>query len=190
MVLRDFCQKIKTSRRRWPGYYGIAHNRMSRETRYAMYFIAFMMSVKLHKYKIVTIYYRSELSGGHCRSAATMPLHVVCRGEECRSETSVIFPRRQMDRWMEAMRDIVSREASSVEDPEGVGDGPGGGHEPGVDREFGDGPIVVVVFVLLVELVDFRFELFELLFAFLLFEGPPVRAEGAGTRGEGDLGGG
>ena len=88
---------------------------------------------------------------------------------------------------MEAMRDIVSREASSVEDPEGVGDGPGGGHEPGVDREFGDGPIVVVVFVLLVELVDFRFELFELLFAFILFEGPPVRAEGAGTRGEGDL---
>ena len=119
-----------------------------------------------------------------------MPLHVVCRGEECRSGTSVIFPRRQMDRWMEAMRDIVSREASSVEDPERVGDGPGGGHEPGVDREFGDGPIVVVVFVLLVELVDFRFELFELLFAFLLFEGPPVRAEGAGTRGEGDLGGG
>ena len=102
----------------------------------------------------------------------------------------VIFPRRQMDRWMEAMRDIVSREASSVEDPEGVGDDPGGGHEPGVDREFGDGPIVVVVFVLLVELVDFRFELFELLFAFLLFEGLPVRAEGAGTRGEGDLGGG
>ena len=26
MVLRDFCQKIKTSRRRWPGYYGIAQN--------------------------------------------------------------------------------------------------------------------------------------------------------------------
>ena len=102
---------------------------MSKETRYAMYFIAFMMSVKLHKYKIVTIYYRSELSGGHCRSAATMPLHVVCRGEECRSETSVIFPRRQMDRWMEAMRDIVSREASSVEDPEGVGDDPGVGHD-------------------------------------------------------------
>ena len=24
MVLRDFCQKIKTSRRRWPGYCGIA----------------------------------------------------------------------------------------------------------------------------------------------------------------------
>ena len=91
---------------------------------------------------------------------------------------------------MEASSDIVSREASSVEDPEGVGDGPGGGHEPGVDLEFGDRPIVVVVFVLLVELVDFRFELFELLFAFLLFEGPPVRAEGAGTRGEGDLGGG
>ena len=118
-----------------------------------------------------------------------MPLHVVCRGEECRSGTSVIFPRRQMDRWMEAMRDIVSREASSVEDPEGVGD------DPSVDPEVGDGPIVgvvfVVVFVLLVELdFDFRFELFELLFAFLLFDGPPVRAEGAGTRGEGDLGGG
>ena len=48
-----------------------------------------MMSVKLHKYRIVTIYYQSELSGGHCRSAATMPLHVVCRGEECRSVTSV-----------------------------------------------------------------------------------------------------
>ena len=66
---------------------------MSKETRYAMYFIAFMMSVKMHKYKIWTIYYRSELSGGHCRSAATMPLHVVCRGEECRSVTSVISPR-------------------------------------------------------------------------------------------------
>ena len=93
------------------------------------------------------------------------------------------------------MRDIVSREAASVEDPEGVGDDPGGGREPGVDPEVGDVPIVVVifvvVFVLLVELgFDFRFELFELLFAFLLFEGPPVRAEGAGTRGEGDLGGG
>ena len=25
MVLRDFCQKIKTSQRRWPGYCGIAH---------------------------------------------------------------------------------------------------------------------------------------------------------------------
>ena len=85
-----------------------------------------------------------------------MPLHVVCRGEECRSGTSVIFPRRQMDRWMEAMRDIVSMEASSVEDPEGAGDDPGGGHEPSVDPEVGDGSIVVVVFVavfvLLVEL--------------------------------------
>ena len=93
------------------------------------------------------------------------------------------------------MRDIVSREASSVEDPEGVGDDPGGGHEPSVDPEVGDGSIVVVVFVavfvLLVELYfDCRFELCVLLFAFLLFEGPPVRAEGAGTRGEGDLGGG
>ena len=96
---------------------------------------------------------------------------------------------------MEASSDIVSREASSVEDPEGVGDDPGGGREPGVDPEVGDGPIVVVVFVvvfvLLVQLdFDFRFELFELLFAFLLFDGPPVRAEGAGTHGEGDLEGG
>ena len=78
---------------------------------------------------------------------------------------------------MEAMRDIVSREASSVEDPEGVGDDPGGGHEPSVDPEVGDGSIVVVVFVavfvLLVELYfDCRFELCVLLFAFLLFEGP------------------
>ena len=75
-----------------------------------------------------------------------MPLHVVCRGEECRSVTSVIFPRRQMDRWMEAMRDIVSREASSVEDPEGVGGEPGVGHEPGVDSEVEDGLMVVVEF--------------------------------------------
>ena len=47
------------------------------------------MSVKLHNYNMVTIYYRSELCGGHKWSAATMPLHVVCRGEECRSVTSV-----------------------------------------------------------------------------------------------------
>ena len=121
-----------------------------------------------------------------------MPLHVVCRGEECRSGTSVtsvIFPRRQMDRWMEAMRDIVSREASSVKDPEGVGDDPGGGgHEPGVDPGVGDGPIVVVVFVLLLELhVEL---LFEFLLEFLHVETSLVRAKGAGTRGEGDLGGG
>ena len=29
MVLRDFGQKIKTSRCRWPGYYGIAHNHIA-----------------------------------------------------------------------------------------------------------------------------------------------------------------
>ena len=31
-------------------------NIMSKETRYTMYFIAFMMSVKMHKYKRLTIY--------------------------------------------------------------------------------------------------------------------------------------
>ena len=84
----------------------------------------------------------------------------------------------------------MSMEASSVEDPEGAGDDPGGGHEPSVDPEVGDGPIVVVVFVVvLVQLCfEFQFVLSELLFAFLLYEAPPVRAEGAGTRGEGDLG--
>ena len=59
------------------------------------------------------------------------------------------------------MRDIVSREASSVEDPEGVGDDPGVGHEPGVDSEVED----------------------ELLLEVAL-------PEGDGTRGEGHLGGG
>ena len=39
---------------------------------------------------------------------------------------------------MEASSDIVSREAPSVEDPEGVDDDPGGGHEPGVDPEVED----------------------------------------------------
>ena len=88
---------------------------------------------------------------------------------------------RQMERWLEAIRDIVSREASSVEDPEGVGDDPGGGHEPSVDPEVGDGPIVVVVFVVVfVLLVELGFEFqFELL-AFRL-EGQPVRAKGADT---------
>ena len=56
---------------------------------------------------------------------------------------------------VETSRDSVSGVASSVEDPEGVGD------DPSVDPEVGDGPIVgvvfVVVFVLLVELdFDFR----------------------------------
>ena len=68
---------------------------------------------------------------------------------------------RQMERWLEAIRDIVSREASSVEDPEGVGDDPGVGHEPGVDSEVED----------------------ELLLEVAL-------PEGDGTRGEGHLGGG
>ena len=107
---------------------------------------------------------------------------------------SYLPPGRQMYRWLKASRDSVSRVSTSVEDLEGVGDDPGGGgHEPGVDPEVGDGPIVVVVFVvvfvLLVELCfEFQFVLSELLFAFLLYEAPPVRAEGAGTRGEGDLG--
>ena len=105
---------------------------------------------------------------------------------------------------MEASSDIVSREASSVEDPEGVGDDPGVGHEPGVDPEVEDGLMVVVIFVvtfvLLLKLhVEFLFELlfelhfellFEFRFAFLLVVASPVRAEGAGTRGDGDLGGG
>ena len=39
---------------------------------------------------------------------------------------------------MEASSDIVSRAASSVEDPEGVCDDPGVGHEPGVDSEAED----------------------------------------------------
>ncbi len=65
---------------------------------------------------------------------------------------------------MEVSCDIVSREASSVEDPEGVGDDPGVGHEPGVDPEVEDGLMVfvefVVTFVLLLKLhVEFLFEL-------------------------------
>ena len=97
---------------------------------------------------------------------------------------------------MEASSDIVSREASSVEDPEGVGDDPGVGHEPGVDPEVEDGLMVVVIFVvtfvLLLKLhLEFLLELlFEFPFEFLLVEGPPVQAEGAGTRGVGHLGGG
>ena len=83
----------------------------------------------------------------------------------------------------------MSRVSTSVEDLEGVVDDPGGGgHEPGVDPEVGDGPIVVVVFVLLLEL---HVELiFEFLLEFLHVVASLVRAKGAGTRGEGDLGGG
>ena len=83
----------------------------------------------------------------------------------------------------------MSRVSTSVEDLEGVGDDPGGGgHEPGVDPEVGDGPIVVVVFVLLLELhVEL---LFEFLLEFLHVVASLVRAKGAGTRGEGDQGGG
>ena len=62
---------------------------------------------------------------------------------------------------MEASSDIVSREASSVEDPEGVGDDPGVGHEPGLDPDGEDGLLLDVAL-----------------------------PEGAGTRGEGHLGGG
>ena len=96
---------------------------------------------------------------------------------------------------MEASSDIVSREASSVEDPEGVGDDPGVGHEPGVDPEVEDGLMVVVIFVVTFVLlklhVEFLFELlFEFRFAFLLVVASPVRTEGAGTQGDGDLGGG
>ena len=73
---------------------------------------------------------------------------------------------------MEAMRDIVSREASSVEDPEGVGDDPGVGHEPSVDPEAD--VVVVGTFVLVVLLLELRFEfqleLSVLLFGFLLDE--------------------
>ena len=68
---------------------------------------------------------------------------------------------RQMDRWLKAIRDIVSWVSSSVEDPEGVGDDPGVGHEPGVDSEVED----------------------ELLLEVAL-------PEGDGTRGDGHLGGG
>ena len=96
---------------------------------------------------------------------------------------------------MEASSDIVSREAPSVEDPEGVGDDPGVGHEPGVDPEVEDGLMVVVIFVVTFVLlklhVEFLFELlFEFRFAFLLVVASPVRTEGAGTQGDGDLGGG
>ena len=96
---------------------------------------------------------------------------------------------------MEASSDIVSRAASSVEDPEGVCDDPGVGHEPGVDPEVEDGLMVVVIFVVTFVLlklhVEFLFELlFEFRFAFLLVVASPVRAEGAGTQGDGDLGGG
>ena len=114
---------------------------------------------------------------------------------------SYLPPGRQMYRWLKASRDSVSRVSTSVEDLEGVVDDPGGGgHEPGVDPEVEDGLMVVVIFVvtfvLLVKLhVEFLFELlfellFEFRFAFLLVVASPVRTEGAGTQGDGDLGGG
>ena len=82
-----------------------------------------------------------------------------------------------MDRWVEAIRDIVPREASSVKDLEGVGDDPGVGHKPGVDPEVEDGPIEVAVELLLKFHIDFLFELlFELFFSFLSVVDPPVRA--------------
>ena len=45
---------------------------------------------------------------------------------------------------MEASSDIVSRAASSVEDPEGVGGDPGVGHEPSVEAEVEGDPLDVV----------------------------------------------
>ena len=97
-----------------------------------------------------------------------------------------------MERRVEASSDIVSRAASSVEDPEGVCDDPGVGHEPGVDSEVEDGLMVVVVFVVTFVLVlELHVELlFEFLLEFLHVVASLVRAKGAGTRGEGDLGGG
>ena len=52
----------------------------------AMSFITFNDVCKnmVFKYKIISI---SELSNGHWRSAATMPLQVVSRGVEFRSES-------------------------------------------------------------------------------------------------------
>ena len=50
------------------------------------------------------------------------------------SETPVISPRRQMERWWRpAGTSCPVQRASSVEDPGGVNDEPGVGHEPGVD---------------------------------------------------------
>ena len=58
------------------------------------------------------------------------------------SETPVISPRRQMERWWKpAGTSCPVQRASSVEDPGGVGDDPGVGHEPGVDPDVGD-PLV------------------------------------------------
>ena len=84
----------------------------------------------------------------------------------------------------------MSRVPASVEDPGGVGDDPGVGNEPSVDIEAD--VVVVGTFVLVVLLLELRFEfqLSVLLFGFLLDVAPPVRAEGAGTHGEGDLEGG
>ena len=83
----------------------------------------------------------------------------------------------------------MSRVSSPVEYLEGVGGEPGVGHEPSVEAEVEGNPLDVVEFamvvVLLLELhLEFLFELlFEFPFEFL-------QAEGAGTRGEGHLGGG
>ena len=90
----------------------------------------------------------------------------------------------------------MSRVSSPVEDLEGVGGDPGVGHEPSVEAEVEGDPLDVVEFAMVVELLlelhlEFLLKLlFEFPFNFLLVEGPPVQAEGAGTRGEGHLGGG
>ena len=91
----------------------------------------------------------------------------------------------------------MSRVSTSVEDLEGVGDDPGGGgHEPGVDPEVEDVLMVVVefevIFVVTFELLlELHVELlFEFPLEFLHVVASLVRAKGAGTRGEGHLGGG
>ena len=90
----------------------------------------------------------------------------------------------------------MSRVSSPVEDLEGVGGDPGVGHEPSVEADIEGDPLDVVEFAMVAELLlelhlEFLLELlFEFSFEFLLVEGPPVQAEGAGTRGEGHLGGG
>ena len=124
-----------------------------------------------------------------------MPLHVVCRGEKCRSVTSVISPRGgRCTGGCRPAGTACPRVSSPVEDLEGVGGEPSVGHEPSVEAEVEGNPLDVVEFAMVVVLLlELHMEfLFELLFPFefLPDEGPPVQAEGAGTRGEGHLGGG
>ena len=48
MVQSDFCQKIKISRCRWPGYCGIAHNINRFQSRYKV----FVLLIHFHEGKI------------------------------------------------------------------------------------------------------------------------------------------